>query len=783
MMRLAKKNRKRIFIEVLIAPLFAFLLLFCFFQSRHVLAQRKSNKIEFAVIPPGSFLMGADLDPKYIAAGKAQGWRSIFIQDEFPQRDVSITESFEFSKYEITNLQYEQFDPAHERYRGHFMGISKGDHEAVVYVSWEEATNFTRWLSMQDPKFDYRLPSEAEWEYVARAGSVTPFNDGKGGDIYELNPFSSQQMKKMNYQFPYPFTWSNGCRNWVKWLPENCVGVEDVYPNKNNIKTIDLTVGKSQANYFGIYDMHGGVEEWVFDWYGPYDENDTLNPVGYKSGDFKVVRGGSHNNHVQHTRSANRMSSALNDKHYFLGFRVVRVTKGQYLKNSSLQQPIRPWERNINQQKYKWKKNKSEPQFSVTSLYELIRMNENGSHYGSKEQLIQFGFDPDNRKPLLTGPLYTHNHSPTITWAENGDILISWFSGESEIGAELTLLASRGIRQKDGSIQWTEAAEFLKAADRNMHSSNLLNNAVGLSSKQETVFTLHQMASIGIAGRWDKLALGYRKSMDKGASWSPVKMVLELDHALNDGALMQGNMLQATDGTLIFVTDDEEDKTSNTGSLVVSTNNGKTWERRGHSSTSPAHQRIAGLHAVVVEINDENNDGQIDLMAFARDAGKYYSGKAPKSISVNGGRTWTRSASIFPSIHSGQRFSLLKLGYSDHPDKSNDIIPILFTGFANDSILAKNGEGRLEYISGLYAALSFDEGKTWPENYRRVISNQKGNDTIKLSIAPWQRKSTLSRTQGQGEGYMSVTQTPDGMIYLTDGKLVYTFNLEWLMQR
>jgi hypothetical protein len=476
------------------------------------------------------------------------------------------------------------------------------------------------------------------------------------------------------------------------------------------------------------------------------------------------------------------MSSATSDKHYLLGFRIVRIPKEQFFKNERYKQPFRPWGRNVNPVKYTWKTDEIKPQFSITSLYERIEMESDGSHCGSKEQLIQFGFDPDNKKPLLTGPLYTHNHSPTISWTENGDIIVSWFSGESEIGPELTLLASRGKRQADGKIIWTQPAEFLKASDRNMHSSNLLNNWHRLSAKNDSVFTLHQMASIGVAGRWDKLALGYRKSTDNGTSWSPVKMVLELDHGQNDGASMQGNMLQTTDGTLIFVTDDDGDAVSATGSLVVSTDNGETWKRRGHSSTVSDTQRIAGLHATVVEIDDINNDQINDLMAIARDAGKYYSGKAPKSISVNGGNTWTRSASVFPSISSGQRFALLKLRYSKRQIESKERSPILFAGFANDSILAKDGEGKISYVSGLYAALSFDNGTTWPEKYRKVVSNLKGRETLNVTQAPWQRKDILSSTHGQKEGYLSAMQTPDGIIFLTDGKIVYSFNLAWLLQ-
>ena len=102
------------------------------------------------------------------------------------------------------------------------------------------------------------------------------------------------------------------------------------------------------------------------------------------------------------------------------------------------------------------------------------------------------------------------------------------------------------------------------------------------------------------------------------------------------------------------------------------------------------------------------------------------------------------------------------------------------TGFANDSILARNGEGKLAYISGLYAAVTFDEGKTWPEKYRRVLSDLKEYETLELMIAPWQRKNIITKKVGQKEGYISVRQTPDGIVYLTDGKIVYAFNLEWI---
>jgi hypothetical protein len=125
--------------------------------------------------------------------------------------------------------------------------------------------------------------------------------------------------------------------------------------------------------------------------------------------------------------------------------------------------------------------------------------------------------------------------------------------------------------------------------------------------------------------------------------------------------------------------------------------------------------------------------------------------------------------------------TLTRLRYSPYHPGFPGKQALLFTGFADDGIRARDGQGDLTTITGLYAALSFDEGKTWPEEYRRVISNLEVNEEYEFEGAPWQRVHTLSRTKGQEHGYISATQSPDGMIYLTDGKIVYSFNQAWLL--
>ena len=134
---------------------------------------------------------------------------------------------------------------------------------------------------------NYRLPTEAEWEYAARGGVET---------IHE-----SSQTK---------YAGSNNIDN-VAW-----------YTSNSGSKT--HTVGTKQANELGIYDMSGNVWEWCSDWYGSYSSGSQNNPQGAKSGKYRVLRGGSWNNNAIYCRVANRYRNnpalTLNNN----GFRLVQ---------------------------------------------------------------------------------------------------------------------------------------------------------------------------------------------------------------------------------------------------------------------------------------------------------------------------------------------------------------------------------------------------------------------------------------------------------------------------
>jgi hypothetical protein len=103
--------------------------------------------------------------------------------------------------------------------------------------------------------------------------------------------------------------------------------------------------------------------------------------------------------------------------------------------------------------------------------------------------------------------------------------------------------------------------------------------------------------------------------------------------------------------------------------------------------------------------------------------------------------------------------------------------PILLVSMANDGMPGKDANGEETTIHGTYAALSWDEGKTWP--VKRVMSDVKSGSEEHV-MAPWNTAFTLDATHGQGRSYWAATQTPDGVIHLTDSRLVYSFNLAWL---
>jgi formylglycine-generating enzyme len=259
---------------------------------------------DMVLIKGGTFTMGSpDDEPER--------------QDDELQHQVTVS-SFFIGKYEVTQKEYQEI-----------MGTNpsgfKGDNLPVENVSWYDAVEYCNKRSQKegltpaytintkqsDPSHKnddedsikytvtwnknangYRLPTEAGWEYACRAGTTTPFNTG--------NNITTSQA---NYNGNYPY--NNNA--------------------KGEYREKTTPIGSFVPNAWGLYDMHGNVDEWCWDWYGEdYPTGAQTDPVGAVTGFSRVLRGGSWYSDGQALRSAYRLNSNPSNRGSFIGFRLVR---------------------------------------------------------------------------------------------------------------------------------------------------------------------------------------------------------------------------------------------------------------------------------------------------------------------------------------------------------------------------------------------------------------------------------------------------------------------------
>lgn len=629
--------------------------LVCFSAS---LQAQESTLIPMVQVPAGSFFMGDD--------GRNA------MPDEAPVHRVSISHSFRMGKTEVTNAQFEQFRPSHRALRGKD-NVSTEDDDAVVNVSYQDALDFCAWLSEKEGKH-YRLPTEAEWEYACRAGTYTQFYTGDG------LPASMQR---------------------------NQVIARDYQP-------VSLKVGQTPANGFGLFDMHGNVEEWCSDWYAPYKPEDQTDPTGPADGLYRVTRGGSHHTPTSYLRSANRMAMIPEDRHSLTGFRVVQ---------SDFELPSNVVD-------------KDKPFFL---------------------EPIPFVVPP----ATADVPFYRHNHQPSITWCDNGDLLAAWFSANEENSRNIVVLSSRLTK---GVEQWSPATVFFEVPDRNVTGTSLFNDGKG--------HLLH-LNGVEAAGDWQNLALVVRQSSDNGLSWSRPRIV-EPEHTKRHQVV--SGTTQDRRGWIYQVCD--AGPGGNDGASVhVSKDGGQTWADPWDGSPLPEFSEgskgttIAGIHAGLVVLNNGH------LMALGR--GNSIEGKdgkkhMPMSTSKDGGKTWTYSASPFPPIDGGQRLVLMRLqegplllvSFTDHPQRTPE---------AERGMTFTDAEGHTSVGYGMFAAVSYDDGQTWP--VRRLLSDGKERF---LNGGAWTGGFVMDATHAEPRGYLAGTQSPDGTIHILSSRIHYRFNLKWI---
>ena len=223
--------------------------------------QTPAPPMEFVKIEPGSFRMGCSpgdmtCDP-----------------DENPAHPVKLTKSFEIGKFEVTQAQWLAVMGAPNRSR------FKGDNLPVENVSWLDVQQFLNRMNERNDGYHYRMPTEAEWEYAARAGTTGP-NTGLVGE--------------------------------VAWHSGNADG--HTHP-----------VGQKRPNAWGLYDMEGNVYEWTQDWYFDYEEDPITDPTGPEMGISRVPRGGSWESSPRGVRTSNRNMAEPPDRNYNIGFRCART--------------------------------------------------------------------------------------------------------------------------------------------------------------------------------------------------------------------------------------------------------------------------------------------------------------------------------------------------------------------------------------------------------------------------------------------------------------------------
>jgi formylglycine-generating enzyme required for sulfatase activity len=250
--------------------------------------------MKLALIPAGEFLMGSPDSDKDAS------------DSEKPQHRVQITRPFYLGAYEVTQEEYEKVmgrDPSNFSAQGRVKSQVAGQDTRrypVELVSWDDAIQFCNKLSEREglkPYYQfgagaqsggdgYRLPTEAEWEYACRAGTATRY--GFGDDEKSLGEYA--------------------------WYGDN--SGDQPHP-----------VGQKRPNAFGLYDMHGNVKEWCWDWSDShfYTNTTITDPAGPSQARKRVIRSGSWEDHSSLTRSAHRGASPPGSASAWLGFRVARV--------------------------------------------------------------------------------------------------------------------------------------------------------------------------------------------------------------------------------------------------------------------------------------------------------------------------------------------------------------------------------------------------------------------------------------------------------------------------
>jgi sulfatase modifying factor 1 len=290
---------------------------------------QNSIGMQLVKIPAGEFLMGGhERAEELCAAFPEMARKPEYFENEYPQHRVRISRDFLVGKYEVTVGQFRQFTNAtgyrtqaetdglggwgyvpttgkcvgrRPQFTWRDPGFSQSDEHPVVNVTWNDAVAFCNWLSKQEGK-RYRLPSEAEWEYVCRAGTSARFFHGN--DPEELRKYAHLVNIAGKDKF---------------------ANVQDQVHVLKDGESLTAKVGSRLPNAWGLHDTLGNVWEWVNDWQSDdyYARSPAVDPTGPGEAISRGRRGGGWNSFPIYTRPAFRNLDDPQTRCLNIGFRVV----------------------------------------------------------------------------------------------------------------------------------------------------------------------------------------------------------------------------------------------------------------------------------------------------------------------------------------------------------------------------------------------------------------------------------------------------------------------------
>jgi len=337
-----------------------------------------------------------------------------------------------------------------------------------------------------------------------------------------------------------------------------------------------------------------------------------------------------------------------------------------------------------------------------------VKQTPDGAPRAANPKPVYVNYTADKKNALMPkdafGPNFAqHNHFAAVCVCPNGDVLMCWYSTVSEQGREL---AQAATRLRAGSDTWEPASLFFDVPDVNDHAPVLLRDGDRIWH-----FCTQSLRS------WDNASNIARYSDDSGATWSQPTVILSRDDPKH---LSQPcSAFVAKDGKILLACDGDEHKDER---LIVSADRGKTWKVAAGDM-----RKTAGKYAIHPAIAPTKDGGIVNFLRGPN--------PMPMQFSKDDGETWTQTDTPFPGISSGQKPVALRLQSGS----------LLMISIDNSKKVVEGG--------GTFAALSMDDGKTWPH---------------------------VRKLEGVG-GYMAAAQSPGGEIYVAGSRMgAVKMNEEWL---